>query len=415
MALESAQTVSPPEQAVILAGGLGTRLRPLTLTRPKPMIEFHGHPFLEYLIRMLAEQGVTRVVLLLGYLPNVIRDHFGNGDAFGVRIDYVVGDVAFDTGRRLKQAEPLLDPAFLLLYCDNYWPMPYRPMWRRFLESDRLAQVTVYRNRDGYTRDNLAVDADGAVTVYDKTRTADGLCGVDIGFILMRREVLELLPADGNPSFEATVYPKLVAERQLGAFETDHRYYSVGDHKRLPVTEAFLAQRPAIFLDRDGTLNRRMPLGAYVRSWAEWEWLPGARQAIRALCDAGYRIILVTNQAGIARNELTHDALDDIHARLRADVQAVGGCITDILVCPHGWNEGCSCRKPAPGMLLEAQRRHHLDLSRTPLIGDDDRDGAAAAAAGCPHRILGDGESLLDAVTELLSAEGTSHSSWIKH
>lgn len=395
----------PPEQAVILAGGRGTRLAPLTLTRPKPMIEFHGRPFLEYLIEMLRDQGIRRVLLLLGYLPEVVRDHFGDGSRFGVAIDYAVSDVDDDTGRRLKLAQDRIDPEFLLLYCDNYWPLRYDDLWASHLARGRLAQVVVYRNRDGYTRSNLRVGTGGLVEVYDKSRQTPGLEGVDIGFFLLKREVLDLLPADENVSFEKVVYPRLVADRQLAAYVTDHRYYSVGSHERLPLTEDFLRRRPTIFLDRDGTLNECMPRAEYVRSWEQWRWLPGALDALRRLTGAGWRIILVTNQAGIARGAMTRADLDAIHARLLDEVRAAGADIAAIMVCPHGWDEGCNCRKPAPGMLFQAQARFNLDLTRTPLIGDDERDGQAAAAAGCPYRVLSGGATLLDTVRQLLAGE----------
>src|ERR1700733_534474 len=135
-----------PRQAVILAGGRGTRLAPLTDTRPKPMIEFHGRPFLEYLIDFLRDQGFQRILLLLGYLPDVIRDHFGDGARFGVEITYSVTDVSNDTGRRLYLARPHMEPCFLLAYCDNYCPIDIETMWRRFRASSALAVVTVYAN-----------------------------------------------------------------------------------------------------------------------------------------------------------------------------------------------------------------------------------------------------------------------------
>ncbi|HZD39283.1 MAG TPA: nucleotidyltransferase family protein, partial [Terriglobales bacterium] len=109
-----------PRQAVILAGGRGTRLRPLTDTRPKPMVEICGKPFLEYQIEQLRQQGFERVLLLLGYLPEVVKDYFGNGHRWGVEIEYAVTAVDDETGKRVKLAEPLLDSCFLLLYCDNY-------------------------------------------------------------------------------------------------------------------------------------------------------------------------------------------------------------------------------------------------------------------------------------------------------
>src|SRR5947208_1036557 len=121
-----------PTQAVILAGGRGTRLAPLTDTKPKPMIEFHGVPFLEYLIVMLRDQGFSRILLLLGYLPEVITKHFGDGSRWGVSIEYLVSDVEDDTGKRLKLAQDRIDPLSLLLYCDNYWPMDFAALWHHF-------------------------------------------------------------------------------------------------------------------------------------------------------------------------------------------------------------------------------------------------------------------------------------------
>ena len=272
--------------AVILAGGRGTRLRPLTDSIPKPMVEFHGKPFLEYLIEMVRDQGIDRFMLLLGYLPEVVQDYFGDGRKWGVSIEYSVTAEEDETGRRLKLAQPRIDPTFLLMYCDNYWPLQLDSMSRQFVGGDAKAMVTVYRNADGYTRDNLRVDGDGYVIEYDKTRASPGLSGVDIGFILMNRSVVDMLPNE-NVSFEEVIYPQLVAQRQLRAYVTDHRYYSVGSLERLPATEEFLARRPAVLLDRDGVLNERPPQAEYVRTWSEWEWIPGARDALRLLKEAG--------------------------------------------------------------------------------------------------------------------------------
>lgn len=386
----------------MLAGGLGTRLRPLTDTCPKPMIPFHGRPFVEYLIEHLRDHGFERIVLLLGYLADQVRDHFGDGKRFGVSIDYVVSPVADETGTRLRRARAMLDPIFMLAYCDNYWPMPFDAMWAKYVRAGRAAQVVVYRNRDGYTRDNLAVAADGRVTVYDKSRAAPGLAGVDIGFILMRREAVDLLP-DGNVGFEANVYPRLVADGQLGAFETDHRYYSVGTLARLPETERFLARKPAVILDRDGTLNRKAPRGEYIRTPTAFEWLPGAREALALFAQAGFTVTIATNQAGIARGVMTEADLAAIHARLRAEAASAGGRIDAIHHCPHGWDEGCDCRKPKPGLLHMAQREFALDLSRTPFVGDDERDGEAAAAAFAPFHLVTPARDLL-AVARRLTA-----------
>jgi histidinol-phosphate phosphatase family protein len=392
-----------PRQAVILAGGLGTRLGDITRTLPKPMVPFGGTPFLGYLLRMLAEQGFERVVLLLGYKAETIVDYCGDGSRFGLRIDYSIGAVEDDTGRRVKRAEAMLDSVFLLLYCDNYWPLPFARMWQSFADKPQAAaQVTVYRNRDGFTRDNLIVGANGFVEIYDKRRAAPDLSGVDIGFILMRREVLSLLPADDNCSFEAVVYPQLVARAELAAFETDHRYYSVSTPERLPDTERFLLRRPCVIVDRDGVLNVKAPRGEYVVSPRDWRWLPGAREGLKTLRDAGAEVIVITNQAGIARGVMSEGDLTAIHARMREDARTAGGAILDVFHCPHHWDDGCDCRKPKPGMLLAAQRTHALDLSRTPFVGDDPRDGEAAAAVDEPFFEVAPDRGLAQAIPAVL-------------
>ena len=375
-------------QAVILAGGRGTRLAPLTDARPKPLVEIAGRPFLDHLLEMIRGQGIERVVMLLGYRAEMIVDHLGDGSRFGLEIVHSVTPEADETGRRLRAAAELLDPEFLLMYCDNYWPLPLERLWRRYESSGVPMQITVYDNVDGYTRDNVRVE-DGLVTVYDKSRTAPGLHGVDIGYAILRRELLDRLP-DSNPSFEAALYPDLVAERKLAAFVTGHRYYSIGGHARLPLTEAFFARLPAVILDRDGVLNHRMPRAEYVRSWDDWHWKEGALEALAHFAAAGWRVIVVTNQAGIARGAMTETDLAAIHARMTAEAVAAGGRIDAIYHCPHGWDEGCACRKPKPGMLFQAQRAFDLDLSRSTFVGDDDRDGQAAEAAGCRFLPLAD-------------------------
>lgn len=389
---------------MILAGGRGTRLRPITDTTPKPMVKFHGRPFLEYLIELLREQGFEHVLLLLGHLPDVIQRHFGDGRDFGVRVDYTVSSADDLTVSRIRLAEPLLDDCFLLMYCDNYWPLRFERMWERFATSDAAAMVTVYANRDRYRpgKDSVRVDDEGYVRVFDRSRTTEGLEGVEISYAIVRRSALEVLPA-GDALIEEALYPPLAAEGRLLANVSDHRYYSVGSLERLPVTDRFLARRPTAILDRDGVLNRRPPKAQYVRTPEEFAWLPGARDALRMLKRHGYRTIVVTNQAGIGRGAMTEQDLGRVHERMRAEAEEAGGAIDAIYHCPHDWDEGCECRKPAPGMLFQAQRDFDLDLTRVPFIGDDERDAQAADAAGCPSLMVSEEVPVAEVVEELVA------------
>lgn len=392
-------------QAVILAGGKGTRLRPITDTLPKPLVAFHDRPFLSYLLEQVHDQGIQNVLLLVGYLGGLIREYCGDGRAWGLKIDYVESPVEAETGQRLRDAAHLLDTNFLLMYCDNYWPMQLEQMWTAFSRGGAAAMVTVYANRDGYTRSNLRVDHEGYVTAYDPTRSQPGLNGVDIGYAVMSRDVLEHLP-QGNVSFERTVYPALAGQRLLRAFHTEHRYYSVGSHERLPLTEAFLQPQRAVILDRDGVLNERPPQAHYVRSWEEFQWLPGAIQAMKSLNGAGYKLILASNQSGIARGVMTEEDLAALHGRMENELAQEGVSLDAIYYCPHGWDDNCLCRKPLPGMLFQAQRDFHLDLTKTLFVGDDERDQQAGEAAGCQTALVTPARPLANVVQEYLSRGG---------
>jgi len=365
------------------------------------MIRFHEKPFLEYLLELLRDQGFQRVLLLLGYLPEVVRDYFGNGSRWGIRVDYSVTDVENDTGTRVRMAREQIDPLFLFMYCDNYWPMNFNKVWAQYESKPSSAQLTVYDNQDRYTRDNILVGTDGVVVRYDRSRKQEGLRGVDIGFAILRKELLDMIPEE-NVSFEQSVYPRLVEQGQMTAFVTSHRYYSVGSLERLDLTREFLERRPAIILDRDGVLNRKMPEAQYVRSWRDWEWISGSKDAIAMFKQAGYRVIIVSNQAGIARGVMSEADLSEIHRQMIAEVEAAGGGIDAIYVCPHGWDDACACRKPKPGMLFAAQRDFSLDLSRISFIGDDDRDQLAADAAGCRGLKVTESVRLIDRAREIL-------------
>jgi D-glycero-D-manno-heptose 1,7-bisphosphate phosphatase len=364
------------------------------------MVEVCGKPFVEYQIEQLRAQGFTRVLFLLGYLPQVVQDYFGDGDRWGLRIEYSVSDIDDDTGRRVKLAEPFLDPCFLLLYCDNYWPMSMEHMWRQFCASGAPAMITVYSNKDRYTQNSVRVESDGWVSLYDKTCSHPGLNGVEISYAIVKKEILGML-GNHNCLFETAVYQPLAEQRRLAGFVSDHRYYSVGSHRRLPLTEQFFQRTPTVILDRDGVLNRKPPRACYVRCPGELEWLPGAVAALRLLQEKGFRVVVVSNQAGIARGAMTESDVAAIHRRMSQEAQSAGGAIAAFYICPHDWDEGCECRKPNAGMLFQAQRDFQLDLSRTYFFGDDERDEAAARAAGCWFARVSEDKPLIECVKDL--------------
>jgi NDP-sugar pyrophosphorylase family protein len=233
-------------QAVILAGGEGVRLRPLTYSVPKPMVPVNNRPFLEYLVDMLKDNGITEVVLLLGYLPEVIIRHFGDGSDFGLNIKYSIGKVSDKTGTRIRNAGPLFGDVFLLMYGDNLWPLDLNKLFAFYSRQKTLASTTIYTNKDGrgeYGRENNAcVNDRGFVLKYDKSRRDKDLNGVDIGFFILNKKVLELIPA-GDCSFEEEVLPVLIKKKQLSGYQTDERYYYITSVESLKAMKAFLRSK----------------------------------------------------------------------------------------------------------------------------------------------------------------------------
>ncbi len=150
-----------------------------------------------------------------------------------------------------------------------------------------------------------------------------------------------------------------------------------------------------IFLDRDGVINRDSP--DYIKSWAEFQFLPNSLKAIKHLTENGFSIIIITNQSALNRTLISAADLDDIHLRMGDACRAHGGNICDIFFCPHTPEQGCECRKPKPGLIFQAKKKYHIDIQDTIMIGDSARDIECARNAGCKQAILVQTGNILEA------------------
>ncbi len=392
-------------QAVILAGGSGSRLKPFTNKNPKPMILIKGKPFLEYLINLLKENKIKEVIILTGYLGEKIEKYFGNGSRFGINIKYSHTPFLNEkneenkSGLRLKNAEELLDNFFLLLYCDNYWPLQIKQLINHYTSHPSDILTTIYSNKDHSTKNNIFVN-NGFVTKYDKSRKDKNLNGVDIGFFIINKKVLKLLPKY-NSQFETRILPKLIQKRRFSGYLTDQKYYSISDAERVKITEKFLSPKKIVFLDRDGVINKKPSKAEYVKSWEEFKFLPGAIGAIRLLNSKGYKVFIITNQSGIARGKLSKKDLENIHKKMQQELKNNGANIDKIYYCPHGWDEECSCRKPKPGLLLQVSRENFIDLTKSIFIGDDSRDMEAGEKVGCKTILVNEKKNLYQIASRL--------------
>jgi NDP-sugar pyrophosphorylase family protein len=228
-------------QVVILAGGLGTRLWPLTRTGPKPMVPIAGIPYLEHQIRLLQKQAVTDVVMLTGYLGEQIEEYFGNGRRWGMSITYSREQQPLGTGGALRDARHFLAETFVLIYGDSWLPIQYSDSHQRLLETGAQGLVVAYDNRSGDTtvKSNIELDVFGYVTAYEKDSNRD-LRYVEAGVLAFRRECIDLIPREGVVSLEKEIFPLLIAKRQLVAYITSQRFYDIGTPERLKVIEGLL-------------------------------------------------------------------------------------------------------------------------------------------------------------------------------
>ena len=238
--MQSTANTSVAPQTVILAGGLGTRLKPLTNRLPKSMVEVMGKPFLQHQIELLRDQGLTRLVLCVGHQADQIISHFGHGASLGVRIEYSHdGAVPLGTGGALVKAVPLLDSWFLVLDGDSYLPIDFHAPITHFLTHPAPALMTVYRNANRYGRSNVAI-GQGRVIVYD--RTQGDFAYMHAGLTVFQRQALEAFTADRFMLMDE-IYQSLVASHNLACFVLEQRFYEIGSHAGLNDLEGYLASR----------------------------------------------------------------------------------------------------------------------------------------------------------------------------
>lgn len=228
-------------QAVILAGGLGTRLWPLTKEVPKPMVPIAGKPYLAYQLELLAQQEIRDIVLLTGYLAEQIEDYFGDGSNFGLKIAYSREQTPLGTGGALRQARPLLNKQFLLIYGDSFLPIQYGDVLQTLASNPSwLAVLAAYDNlEDTSVRNNLALTPEGAVLAYEKDSLKPELTHVEAGVIGLDQSALDLLPPTDPCSLENFVFPLLISRGALAAFSTPVRFFDIGTPDRLSRIETY--------------------------------------------------------------------------------------------------------------------------------------------------------------------------------
>lgn len=226
----------------ILAGGLATRLRPITQKIPKGLVEVAGKPFIEHQLDLLRQHGFRRVVLCVGYLGEMVRAVFGDGSDWGMDIQYVFdGKPLLGTGGALRKALPVLGKQFLILYGDTYLDCDYTAVQQSFVASGKLGLMTLFRNCNRWDRSNVLF-AKNQIQCYDKKSPTSDMQYIDYGLGVLDAKVFHDYPENTVIDL-ATIYRNLVAKEQLAGFEVTKRFYEIGTVEGLEETRRYLLMK----------------------------------------------------------------------------------------------------------------------------------------------------------------------------
>lgn len=379
------------EQAVILCGGMGTRLGALTATIPKPLLLVGDTPFLQLLIQEITRSGVRKFLLLAGHLSEQIES-FGRQvvERLGgnIEVQVAVESKPAGTGGALHEARDLLADCFLLVNGDSFLDFPLHNLGRLLDgDQDAIGAIALRHVSDSGRYGAVAVSGRTVTRFTEKDpNCAPGL--INGGIYLLRRAVLEYVTADC--SLERDVLPAIAGHGRLLGHRVEEGFFiDIGLPETYQQAQHELIKhrrRPAVFLDRDGVLNHD---AGHVGTVERFAWTSGSIEAIRLLNDSGFYVFVVTNQAGIAKGKYDLASYWRLRDHIRAELFANGAQIDDERFCPFHpdaidpqWLAHSAWRKPEPGMLLDLMRSWPVDASASFLIGDQPTDLAAAGAAG---------------------------------
>ena len=435
-------------KTIIMAGGRGTRISERFPDIPKPLIPIDGVPVLEREICSLRDQGFTDLILTISHMGDKIRDHFGDGSRFGVRITYFNEETPLGNAGALFLLRGQLTEDFLLLNADAVFDVDFNRMVKFHKAHGGL--VTLFTHPNSHPYDSGLILTDDAFRVErwltkEDPRPEFYRNRVNAGLHVISPKVLDMAAAGEGPfggagtggagtggaagagvridvsrigqagddgkiykvDLDRRLLKPLAGAGQMFCYDSPEYVKDMGTPERYDaVCRDFLAgtvqaknlkePQKAVFLDRDGTINKYV---GFLRKIDQFELLPGVADAVRKINASGYLCIVVTNQPVIARGEVTVPELEEIHRKMETLLGLEGAYLDGLYYCPHHPHKGyagevpelkieCSCRKPKPGMLLKAAKDFNIDLGKSWMVGDGENDILAGRNAGCRTALI---------------------------
>lgn len=400
-------------KVVIMAGGRGTRISSVASDIPKPMIRIDGKPVLEHEIECLRDQGFTDLILTVSHLGNIIMDYFGDGSGispatgkpFGVHISYFFEKEPLGNAGALFQIKDQLTEDFLLLNADAMFDVDFNRFVAYHKSHGGWVTLFTHPNSHPYDSGLIVANKDGSVEKWlakEDERPRYYRNRVNAGLHVINPKVLETEITTPKVDLDRQLLKPLAGTGKMFCYDspeyvkdmgTPERYYAVCDDLTSGRVKGknLKNKQKAVFLDRDGTINKYV---GFLRDIDQFELIDGVAEAIKKINNSGYLAIVVTNQPVIARGEVTFGELEEIHNKMETLLGLEGAYLDAIYFCPHHPHKGyegevpelkfdCDCRKPKPGMLLQAAKDFNIDLSQSYMVGDSESDVLAGENAGC--------------------------------
>lgn len=418
-------------KTILMAGGRGTRISSVARNIPKPMILIEGKPVLEYELENLREQGLTDILITVSHLGDKIIHYFGDGSGispatgrpFGVKIEYYIEKEPLGNAGALFKVRDKLDGDFLLLNADVLFSVDFNRFIAFHKSHGGCVTLFTHPNSHPYDSGLIIADQNAAVTQWLAKEDAHPRYyrnRVNAGLHIINPKVLDksgfdpaelgIVKQDGKPvkvDLDRQLLRPLAGTGKMFCYDspeyvkdmgTPERYHAVCEDVRCGRVgiQTLRSKRRAVFLDRDGTINRYV---GFLRNIDDFELIDGVAGAIRQINALGWLAIVVTNQPVVARGEVTLEELEQIHCKMETLLGQQGAYLDAIYYCPHHPDKGypgerpefkieCDCRKPKPGMLLQAAKDWNIDLSQSWMVGDGENDVAAGKNAGCKTALL---------------------------
>lgn len=387
------------DQCVILLGGLGTRLGALGKTTPKPLLEVGGTPFVEVLIAEARRRDFRHFILLAGHKSERVQAFLADREIarrFDCHVELSIEPTPFGTGGALVHALPLLAEEFLLLNGDTWFDFNWRDLIARARRDGATAALSLRHVVRPDRYETIELHGDRVAQIHPRGRDLE-TATINGGVYYLNRSAVQGLSCPS--SLEADLLPALVSQGALRGYDYDGFFLDIGLPETLAAADTLVPRqrrRPAVFLDRDGVLNIDH---GYTHKPELFEWVLGAREAVKTFNDSGYFVFVVTNQAGVAKGHYDEAAIAVLHGWMAEQLADFGATIDDWRYCPFhpegtvdAYRQTHDWRKPGSGMIDDLFHHWPVERNGSFLIGDKDSDIEAAEAAGIPGYLFRGGD-----------------------